>query len=428
MESNDLAREMKLEDIRFVKELYPRLKPIDDVIERYRAAIDLLPPIVTARGGVLVDGYHRWQAHVREERQTIKAVDLGNLADAEIVRESIKCNASHGQQLSAADKKALATKLWEPFAHLRKEARIDEIAALLSVTPRIVEIWTKDVRAAEKAAAEDRAYDLWLDCLSQREIAEIIGREFPAFADVEHTTIGRWFGAKANLFANAPPPESRQHFDIWQFQAADDDAGAQSYFGALPPQVLENLLWFFTEPGDTVVDLFAGSGTMIDVAKAMGRRVWASDIRGNQYLAHLPIHKHDATAGWPEEAPGKPDLLFLDPPYWKQAKGRYSSEPSELAEMDLDVFNAAWASIIVGAVKRAKRIAYIISPTQNDDGSVIDHATAMLIPFFQTGWRIERRIIVPYQTQRATDWQVNWARDNRRCLSLYRDLVVFAAG
>jgi hypothetical protein len=36
---------------------------------------------------------------------------------------------------------------------------------------------------------------------------------------------------------------------VWQFHTADKDAGAQSYFGAAPPQVLENLLWFYTEPG-----------------------------------------------------------------------------------------------------------------------------------------------------------------------------------
>jgi hypothetical protein len=65
----------------------------------------------------------------------------------------------------------------------------------------------------------------------------------------------------------------------------DKDAGSQSYFGAVPPQVLENLLWFYTEPGDTVVDLFAGSGTTIDVAKAMGRRVWASLPREDKPLS-----------------------------------------------------------------------------------------------------------------------------------------------
>jgi hypothetical protein len=197
---------------------------------------------------------------------------------------------------------ALAAKLWSVLGHLRKEERVDEIAKRLSVDRATAERWTKDVRAAEKAAAEDRAYDLWLDCLSQRDIAEIIGKEFPAFAGITHPTIIEWTGKKSAIAENLPPA-SRQHFDIWQFQTAADDAGAQSYFGALPPQVIENLLWFFTEPGEVIVDLFAGSGTTIDVAKAMGRRVWASDIRGNHYSRHLPIHQHDALTGWPPDAP-----------------------------------------------------------------------------------------------------------------------------
>jgi hypothetical protein len=415
--------EIPITDVRFVKELYPRLKPHDDVIERYRDAIDKLPPITVARDGILVDGYHRWQAHVREQRESIAAENLGNLSDAEIVRESIQRNATHGQQLDAKDKKACAGKLWTSLAHLPTAERVDDLSSLLGVSRDAIERWTKEERASEKDAAQNRARDLWLDCYSQREIAEIIGGEFPAFADVTQPAIKKWldnFSANADLLS---PPASRQHFDVWQFQTADKTAGSQSYFGAAAPQVIENLLWFYTEPGQIVVDPFAGSGTTVDVAKAMGRRVWASDIRGNHYSPHLPIHKHDITTGWPADAPGKADLIFLDPPYWRQATGRYSSEPGELAEMDLAAFYAAWASVAQTAMKRAARVAYIISPTQLED-TVIDHATDMLAPFAAARWQVERRIIVPYSTQQATGQQVTWARDNRRMLKLYRDLVV----
>jgi hypothetical protein len=37
--------QLPTDSIRFVKELYPRLKPADDVIERYRTALDKLPAI-----------------------------------------------------------------------------------------------------------------------------------------------------------------------------------------------------------------------------------------------------------------------------------------------------------------------------------------------------------------------------------------------
>jgi hypothetical protein len=406
--------------VRFVKELYPRLKPHDDVVERYRDAIENLPPIVVARDGVLVDGYHRWQAHVREGAETIQAENLGNLTDAEIVRESIKRNATHGQQLTRQDKQRMAGHLWIALADLPPADRVKDIADLLAVSERSVQAWTKDVRKAEKQQQQDKAWDLWLDCQPQTEIAEQIG--------VTQQAISQWVQETAELRKFVEAPESRQHFDVWQFPTTDRESGGQqSYFGAVPPQVLENLLWFFTEPGDVVVDLFAGSGTTVDVSKAMGRRVWAGDIRGNHYSPHLPIHQHDATMGWPDDAPRKADLVFLDPPYWKQASGRYSTEPGELAEMDIDAFNAAWWQVVKAAVDHAQRVAFIISPTQLEDGSVIDHATDMLRPFAAEGWRVERRIIVPYSTQQATGQQVTWARENRRMLKLYRDLVVLSA-
>jgi hypothetical protein len=295
---------------------------------------------------------------------------------------------------------------------------VKEIAGLLAVSDRSVQDWTKDARKAEKDAQQAKAWDLWLDCLGQDEIAAEIG--------VSQPTISGWLSETADSRKFIEPPASRQHFDVWQFQSADRESGQQSYFGAVPPQVLENLLWFWTEPGETIVDPFAGSGTTVDVAKAMGRRVWASDIRGSHYSPHLPIHTHDITQGWSDDAPRKADIVFLDPPYWQQAAGRYSSEPGEMAEMDIGTFYAAWEQVAKTCMEHAGRIAYIISPTQCEDGTVVDHATEMLAPFAENGWRVERRIVVPYQTQQATGQQVEWARANKRLLKLYRDLVVLS--
>lgn len=357
---------------------------------------------------MLVDGFHRWQAHRREGVAEIAAVDLGNLADIEIRRESITRNAVHGHQLSASDKKRLAGILWRDLTDLNG-ARVAEISELLSVSEKSVRDWTKEARADEKREQQERAWGLWLDCWSGREIAKEIG--------VTHPTIGGWmedFGRNSVFFQ---PPTSRQHFDIWQFQASD---GATSYFGAMPPQVVENLLWFYTEPGDVVIDPFAGSGTTIDVCKRMGRRVWAADLHPS--TPTLPIHQHDATKPWP--APLKANLILLDPPYWQQAKGRYSDHARDLGNLDLDAFMDAWSAVLKHAQAKlvaGGRIAFIISPTQLEDGTVIDHAFAMAAA---ARMKIERRIIVPYQTQQATGQQVEWAREKRRMLKLYRDLVI----
>ncbi len=412
-----IQTKIKTADVRFVKELYPRLTEDNAAIERYRAAIGLLPAIAIARDGILVDGYHRWQAHVREGITEIEADNLGNLSDAEIIRESISRNASHGQQLSIADKRNLASKLWLSFGVMKHSDRVGEIAMLLSVTEQSVRTWTKDARAAEKAEQQAKVWDMWLDCHSHQEIANEIG--------IDRSTVDEWIGGKRKTFQN-PPPESRQHFDIWQFAKANGDS---TYFGQMPPQVVENLLWFYTEPGQIVVDPFAGGGTTIKVAKEMGRCVWSSDIAPSTPM--LPIHEHNILEGWPVDAPKQADFILLDPPYWQQASERYGDHPQNLANMSLEAFYTAWGEIIklcAAHIAPKGRVAYIISPTQCEDGSVIDHATDMLHACWKAKLKVERRIIVPYSTQQATGQQVTWARENRRLLKLYRDLVILSKG
>jgi hypothetical protein len=110
-----------------------------------------------------------------------------------------------------------------------------------AVSRDAVERWTKDARAEEKCGRKSKDFENrppdsrqhfdWTGKKSkdfenlppdsrQRDIAEIIGKEYPAFAGTDHKAIGRWVdGAKSKDFENAPP-DSRQHFDIWQFATA----------------------------------------------------------------------------------------------------------------------------------------------------------------------------------------------------------------
>lgn len=410
-----------VESIRFVKELYPRLREDDAAIERYRDAIDQLPPIVVARDGVLVDGFHRWQAYRREGRTEIPAEDLGNLSDSEIFTESIRRNAAHGHQLNRKDKQNLAGKLWQTLGHLPNAERVAEIAVTLSVSERSVQAWTKDARQYEKAQQQEAAWDAWLDCKGFREIAAELGGP-------DEDTIGRWVSARAQECGNADAPDSRQHFDVWNFQTSADSAGTASYFGKMAPQIVENLLWIYTEPGQIVFDPFAGGGTTIDVAKTMGRRVWASDRKPS--TPTLPIRQHDITTGWPEDAPKRVDFVLLDPPYWRQAAGRYSDSPDDLGNMPLDAFMDAWEQVVktcAAQLAEGGRLAFIISPSQLDDGVVVDHAFDMYRTCVDEGLTCERRIIATYNSQQATGQQVEWAREKRRLLKLYRDIVVFHA-
>jgi DNA modification methylase len=400
-----------VEQVQFVKELYPRLREDHAAIERYRAAIDKLPPIVVARGRVLVDGFHRWQAHKAEGATEITAQDLGNLTDVEILKESLKRNSSHGRQLETSDKKRNADLLY-------RQGTTDyaEIADLLSISEKTAKEYCRDARRDEKEDQKAQALDLWLDCRTQEQVAADIG--------VAVGTINKWVSDFQSIGELKTPPDSRQHFDVWNFQTA---AGDSNYFGKMPPQVVENLLWLYTEPGQIVVDPFAGGGTTIDVAKAMGRRIFASDRKPS--TPTLPIHEHDITDGWPDGAPKKADFILLDPPYWKQAAERYSKDLEDLGNMSLDDFYAAWSKTIKVCSDHLNGgfLAFIVSPAEDKENDhVEDLAFEMYAIAREHGLRARRRIIVTYNTQQATGQQVEWARNKKKLLKLYRDLVVLS--
>lgn len=402
------------ETVRFVKELYPRLHEDDAAIERYRAAIDRLPPIIVARDAVLVDGFHRWQAYRREGVDQIDAENLGNLSDIEIRKESIRRNSTHGRQLETRDKRRMADLLYRDGTR-----DIDELVDLLSITPSTLETYLRDAKRDEKQAQQEKAWDLWLDCWSPSEIERQIG--------VTDQTVTNWISKYRNNPVFGDAPDCRQHFDVWSFQTAD---GESSHFGKMPPQIVENLLWLYTDPGQIVVDPFAGGGTTIDIAKTMGRRIWASDLHPSTPM--LPIHQHNITQGWPDNAPRKADLILLDPPYWKQAENRYSDSPDDLGNMTLQDFYNSWADIVKHCSEHLTdngRIAYIVSPAQDGalaDGRVVDLAFGMHRICEDEGLAAQRRIIVTYNTQQATGQQVEAAREHRKLLKLYRDLVVLS--
>jgi hypothetical protein len=83
--------------------------------------------------------------------------------------------------------------------------------------------WIKE-KAADAAISLPPAswqhFDLWLDCRTEREIAEEIG--------ITQPTVGEWLKEKRQMADFFQPPASWQHFDVWNFAKADNES---SYFG-----------------------------------------------------------------------------------------------------------------------------------------------------------------------------------------------------
>ena len=68
---------------------------------------------------------------------------------------------------------------------------------------------------------------------------------------------------------------------LWDFPRqnyGDEPHGNNKYNGVTPTMVLWNLLQRYTKEGDLVVDPMCGSGTTIDVAHELNRKVIGYDL------------------------------------------------------------------------------------------------------------------------------------------------------
>jgi hypothetical protein len=125
-------------------------------------------------------------------------------------------------------------------------------------------------------------------------------------------------------------------------------------------------------------------------------------------------------------------LVYLDPPYWKQAENEYSSDSADLANMTLDEFTEK----MVGVVRRfgekmrdGSVIALIIQPTQwraEPKGSFADHVFDIVQGVSKSKrLTVENRVSCPYSSEQCTPQMVTWAKENKKLLVLSRELTVW---
>ena len=66
-------------------------------------------------------------------------------------------------------------------------------------------------------------------------------------------------------------------FNIWRFPARDKRLGIK-YPGNISGQISMNLLYYYTNIGDMIIDPMAGGGSTVDACLVMGRKCFAYDI------------------------------------------------------------------------------------------------------------------------------------------------------
>jgi len=163
-------QEIKVSDVVWREDLYPRLKADPALVQRYAENLDVLPPIEVNQDNILIDGWHRWTAHRKNETDCIKVTVTQTRSDFEIRSLAIKRNAGHGWQLDDSSKQHEAIWLYGAGTGLSKE----QIADVLSVSARTIGRYVADIDRRLREQRKARIQDLWLQCFTQDEIAEAL--------------------------------------------------------------------------------------------------------------------------------------------------------------------------------------------------------------------------------------------------------------
>lgn len=253
-----------LDEIVYRDDLYPRDDNKPELARRYVECLEMLPPIKVNQHNELIDGYHRWTAHRIAKAARIAVEVVETTSDHHALMLANEFNSTHGEQLSRDEKKRNAIKL---YTGTNKK----ELAQRFSVTERTVASWLEDIDRAQKEEQRRRIRDLWLSCHTQAEIAEAVDMPKRTVADAIEEC------AKLEAFPKSHILASRfddldwrpKLYSVWEFEHPSEPKR----------EIIDQLLYLYTEPFDIVVDPTDQAGETIDVCKRRLRRYYASDTR-----------------------------------------------------------------------------------------------------------------------------------------------------
>jgi len=237
-----------------------------------------------------------------------------------------------------------------------------------------------------------------------------------------YTEVQRAIGKEKSAQKENPKSESSltfDPFDIWSFhkRAKKYDLPGENGAGSPPGQMWVQLIELLTEPGDVVMDPMAGTGTVARVCSDLGRQCLAFDIepRGPGVL------RHDLYKG-PPPIDSKVKLAVLDPPYGSQML--YSRRKNDLSRCpSIEVYlerlskclSSLWACVGAGG-----SMAVVVGSDSDQDFD-LSWEVGKLVQQYSKSFQ---RIWVPYSPQLHPGHRVSRAQNDKRLLSLKREVFV----
>jgi transposase len=481
---------VELKGLTWDKFIYPRKNKSNKTIDAYAEAMGVgaeFPRIevqqVSNYNGrdealLILDGVHRWHAYQKREIEHIEVVEwrAGEVLDYEAHKIELKLegaerNTQHGDRLSESDKK---NKVAREVANADPDQKWteDTIADHLRVSQQTVNKWISDIRNRQKESRKSRIIKLdrlgWAQDeiasavgLSQNRISEIIGNtNFGNFDNLLDQGRSMDYIAKHysmdlalawGLRLDDQTDQERfkalewgsRTWDDWRFNACDERFG-DDWPGRIPAQLVAHTLFFFSKPGDLILDPMAGGGVVPDVCLAFDRKCRAFDLSTRP--ARPEIQEHYWSLGameWPEvlkQGYGKKaDLIFWDAPYFSKKQEEYEGKSNEehlpVSSYGRDEYLAFFDEFLRLARENAKpttRLAFLNADWRDFQSTPAideDHTRSIMIfdyhkLMIDAGWCVTHRIETPMSSQRFSGGIVEKMQESRILGTVGRTLLM----
>lgn len=422
------VKKVLIKNLKFVKKYYSRKDGINNrTVEDYSRRIQDSPPILINQDNIIINGIHRYKAFLKVDQEEIEAKQI-QLDENEIRVWGLFIDQEFGLRHPTDDFKSLCINYYS--ANPKED---EKIYKLFKISRDQFYDWTKDRR---KELEKELKTQMALAILNPYKRQDDVAKDFGYSKGVTVSNFRKTLKEKMENIKGIDNDElEKDNFDflipykefiendiflynIWNLSKGD----AKNSFGHFPKIFMKNLLCYHTRPLDLIYDPFAGSGTTIDACREMYRKFIVSDLTPDK--SREEIIEHDIAEELPKNLP-RPNLLFLDPPYWKLAKKEYSEDKMDLANMSYKDFQKTLNKFVKLLIaKKVERIAYVIRPIYGDRFSWIDPIFE-LHQILKDKYKIENRYVIPYSTQQYSALWVERAKKAKKCLILNRELVVW---
>ena len=383
----------------------------------------------------ILDGAHRFTAYK-------------GIGEKEIPAQIIKLNGTHPllyaakqaigpRQLNDEEARDAARRAYQDDPKLSSK----EIAGWVGRARRTVDEYIADLRAATQMALDLKIFRMNLLGIPQERIAECLNEKRERIRDhlanlamlpnPPNSDLGKGFTVPQTAEKHGWPEPlvwalklagkndaakykelqwGIRAWDYWSWNDCDRRFG-DDWPGRIPAQLIAHILYYFSKPGDLVIDPMAGGGVTADTCLAFNRKCWSFDMVDRiDERPEIEYHFWDKdNLKWPVNGKTKPDLIIFDPPYFsKKAKEYEENSISNLTREDYMDFLEAFFRLAFDNSKKGTRLVMINADWRDFQGTpaleeneesailIIDYGNLMR----KAGWAVSHVMQAPMSSER----------------------------